>query len=55
MLRRGAGMHPHPRKVMSKALLHVLPQRRFQRPARTGKDAVYASGRGTGSLQSLAR
>src|SRR5712691_11014574 len=41
-----AGMHPHARKVMTKALLHVLPKRRVQRPAGAGEDAVYAGGRG---------
>ncbi len=36
------GMHPHACKVVSEALSHVLPQCRLQRPAGTGKDAVYA-------------
>ena len=40
-----AGMHPHAGKVVAEALLHVLPHRRFQRPAEAGKDSVYAGGR----------
>ena len=36
------GMHSHAGKVVAKTPLHVLPQRRFQRPAGTGKDFVNA-------------
>ena len=30
---RRPGMHPHPGKIVAEALFHVVPQRRFQRPA----------------------
>ena len=34
-------MHPHVRKVVAEAPSHVLPQARFQRCARAGKDMGY--------------
>src|SRR5262245_49781401 len=35
-------MHPYPREVAAKALLHVLPQRRLQWPAGVGEGTIYA-------------
>lgn len=41
----GICVDPHPAEVMSEALLHVLPQRRLKRHARTGKHPVDTGGR----------
>jgi hypothetical protein len=40
-----SGMHPHPGEVVAEALLHVLPQRGFQRVGGTGKGTLDAGGR----------
>ena len=40
-----ARMHPHPRKIVTKVLFHVLPKRRVQWFTRAGEDMAYASGR----------
>jgi hypothetical protein len=48
-------MNPHPREVVAKALLHILPHCRIQRPARASENAVYTGGRGSNITDRLTR
>src|SRR3954471_18620897 len=48
-------MHPHPRKVVAEALLHILPQHGLQRPARACEGTIYTGRRRTRLLARLSR